>query len=193
MKKYDSKNDQSKKRSIGPVITVLIVIFLLLLSGIVFLRYGSNIHLNNFSFKKASINDNLKNQLDNQKGEKEVQIRLSEDDVNKLLNTDAPDFPLKSPSVKITPEKIILSGKTGNSPLSFKVEVGIIPQALNGKVNFDIKEIKTAGVSAPKVVTDKVNRELSSYLKQYSPSEDIKISEVKLYNSYLVITGERVE
>ena len=192
MKKYDKKNNgSSKKRSVWPVIIALFIIFILLLSGVVFLRYGSGVNLKSFDFKKVSINDNLKNQIDNQKGEKVVQIRLTEDDVNKLLNTDAPDFPLKSPSVKITPEKIILLGKTGNSPLAFKVEVGIIPQVLDGKVNFDIKEIKTAGVSAPKVVTDKVNKELSSYLKQYSPSEDVKISEVKLYDGYLTLTGER--
>lgn len=187
----NNKSNRKKPHSILSVIIVLIIIFLILLAGVVFLRYKSGINLNGLSIKKISLDDNLKKQLDDQKGEKIVQFRLTEDDINKLLGTDAPDFPLKNPTVKITPEKIILSGKTGSSPLSLKVAVGIVPRVDNGKVTFDIKEIKTAGVSAPKVVTDSINSKLKNYLKQYSPGDDIKVLDLKLYDGYLVITGER--
>lgn len=187
----NNKSNRKKPHSILSVIIVLIIIFLVLLSGVIFLRYKSGVNLNDLSTKKISLDDNLKKQMDNQRGEKTIQIRLTEDDINKLLGTDAPDFPLKNPTVKITPEKIILSGKTGSSPLSLKVAVGIVPRVDNGKVTFDIKEIKTAGVSAPKVVIDSVNSKLKNYLKQYSPGDDIKVTDLKLYDGYLIITGER--
>lgn len=193
MKKYEKVPSTSKKGcSVWLIALILVLIFVLLLGGIFYLKYKSNINLKNLSFQKVSLDDSFKKQLDDQKGEKTVQIRLTDADLNKLLNLESSDFPLKNPSVKITPEKIILSGKTSNSPLSLGVAVGIVPKVNNGKIDFDIQEIKTGGVTAPKVVTDSVNSKLSSYLKQFSLKEDVKVTDVKLYDGYLIASGERV-
>lgn len=193
MKKYDSKSaDKSRKnRSILPVIITLCVIFVVLLGGVFYLRFKNNFHFKNISISKISLDDSLKRQLESQKGEKQVQIRLTDNDLSKILNTNTADFPLKNSAVKINSSEIILTGKTGNSPLSFKVEVGIIPRVNNGKIDFDIREIKTAGVSAPKLVTDRVNTQLTSYLKQMVLQDDITVTDVKMYDGYLIATGER--
>jgi len=192
MKKYDKRYDRPKKScSVWLVIIALLVIFLLILVGIFYLKFKSNFHFKNYSLQTTSLDDSVKKQLNDQAGEKEVQIRVSEGDLSKILNTEMSDFPLKDPAVKITPEEALLTGKTSNGPLAFKVEVGIIPKVNNGKVSFDIKQIKTAGVSAPKVVADSVNEKLSNYLKQFSPTEDMKVKDVKMYSGYLIVTGER--
>jgi hypothetical protein len=120
-----------------------------------------------------------------------VTIRITESELSTILNTDSKDFPLKNPLVKITPDNIIITGKTGNSPLAFKVSVGIVPRVENGKIVLDIKDVKTGGVSAPKVVTDAVNKNLSNYLSNININNDITVTDVKLYQGYLTATGER--
>ncbi len=191
MKRYDEEAEGKTRHPLLWVIVTLLIIFVLMLFGVFYLK--SKIKMPSFPSRNNSLSlqENISKQLEGQTGESIVSIRISENELSSILNANSEEFTLKKPSVKITPEKIILSGKTSNSPLSFKVDVGIIPKVADGKVLFEIKEIKTGGVSAPKVVTDEVNKNLSSYLSQFNINDDVKVTEVKLYPDYLIATGER--
>lgn len=191
MKRYDEKSEEKTSRPLLWVVVALLIIFILMLAGAFYLK--SKIKMPSFPSRSSSLSldENISKQLEDQIGESIVSIRISEDELSSILNANSEEFPLKKASVKITPEKIILSGKTSNSSLSFKVDVGIVPKVSEGKVVFEIKEIKTGGVSAPKVVTDEVNKNLSSYLSQFNLNDDVQVTEVKLYQDYLIATGER--
>lgn len=190
MKKYDSAESKTRK-SFLIVIVILLLVFVLLLCGVFYIKNKVKLPANFKKISSLNLDQNISKQLDDQKGESIVSIRITEDELSNVLNVNSEGFPLKKPSVKITSDKIILSGKTSNSPLSFKLDIGIVPRVENGKVVFDIEDIKTAGVSAPKVVTDEVNKSLSSYLNQVNLNKDIKVTDVKLYQGYLIATGER--
>ncbi|MFA4995673.1 MAG: hypothetical protein WC536_00845 [Patescibacteria group bacterium] len=190
MKKYDNAESKTKKAFLI-VIGILLLIFVLLLCGVFYIKNKVKLTDNFKEISSSSLEENISKQLDDQKGESTISISITEEDLFSVLNANSEGFPLKNPSVKITSDKIILSGKTSDSPLSFKLDIGMVPHVENNKVVFDIKEIKTAGVSAPKVVTDKVNKSLSDYLNQVNLNDDIKITDVKLYQGYLIATGER--
>jgi len=190
MKKYDNAESKTKKAFLI-VIGILLLIFVLLLCGVFYIKNKVKLTDNFKEISSSSLEENISKQLDDQKGESTISISITEEDLFSVLNANSEGFPLKNPSVKITSDKIILSGKTSDSPLSFKHDIGMVPHVENNKVVFDIKEIKTAGVSAPKVVTDKVNKSLSDYLNQVNLNDDIKITDVKLYQGYLIATGER--
>jgi len=189
MKKYDSSN--KKSCSVLSIILILLFVFILLLAGAFYLKFKVKVPEIATDESSTDLSQNVKKQLDDQSGESIVSIRVTETDLSGALNTSSENFPLKKSLVKITPEKIILSGRTSNSPLSFKVDVGIIPNVVGGKTVLEINEIKTGGVSAPKAVTDEINKNLSSYLSQYNLNDNIKVTEIKLYQGYLIATGER--
>lgn len=190
MKKYD-EIETKRTRPFIIVIVVLLLVFALLLGGTFYIKSKMKLPKNFKTTTSLNLDQNISKQLDNQSGESVVSIRIEEKDLSDALNVNAKDFPLKNPSVKITPDKVILSGKTSNGPLAFKVEVGIVPKVENGKVVFDIKEVKTAGVSAPKMVTDEVNKNLSGYLDNIKLSEEIIVTNIELFQGYLIVTGER--
>ncbi|MCL5410427.1 MAG: hypothetical protein M1324_01080 [Patescibacteria group bacterium] len=190
MKKYDNTESKASCSLLG-IIAILVIVFILLLGGVIYLK--TKIKVPDITKKNTSenLNKSVSEQLNSQSGEKIVNIRVTESDLSSAINTNSADFPLKKASVKITPDKIILSGKTSDGPFSFKLDVGIVPKVKDEKVVFDIEEIKTSGVSAPKIVTDEVNKKLSNYLSQQNLNNEIKVTDVKLYQSYLIVTGER--
>jgi uncharacterized protein YpmS len=196
MKSSSSKKEKKQNCSFWAVIISLVVVFALLLSAIVFIRI-KNGFINIGKLKKTdtvsiSLDQNLKNQLDNQKGETEVTLSLSEADLTSAINANDKNFPLKNPKITISKDQILLTGKSSDSVLSFKLSISLIPRVENGKVILDIKEIKTGGVSAPKLVVDQVSSGLKNYLSQFTPLEnDVNIEKVSLSTGYLSVTGKR--
>jgi hypothetical protein len=138
-----------------------------------------------------NISDQISERLNSESGE-EVTIKLTEQELDDLISAGDSNFPLKNASVKINPDKIVVSGKTGSSFLSLSVDVGIVPKVDAEKVKFEITEIKSLGVAAPKSVTETINSKLSSYLNNLSSSfNNVEVKEIKLYSGYMTIAGKQ--
>lgn len=180
--------------SLFAIIVTLFLIFVLLMGGILYSRM-----LDLKSTAKVQINtqsiDNLQSKfsqsLDEQKSEPEANLSITESDLNQLINGTS-NFPLKNPKATIDENMIVISGKTGTSIFALTVDVGIVPRAENGKVVYDIKEIKAGGVPAPQQLSDTVSKSLSDFISSSMPSfNQITVGKVTLHSKYLDVTGKK--
>lgn len=159
---------------------------------ILFIIVGSLFYLKTKKFTASAPKVNLNinsSQAAALPGDK-VTITLTEAQIQSAINADDANFPLKKATIKVNTDKIILSGKTSNSFLGVSVEVGLVPKVDSRKVKFDITEIKSAGVTAPKTVSDLVNKNLGQYLDGLSASVgNIEVSSIQLNSGFMTVTG----
>lgn len=180
--------------SLLTIFFILLLIFILVLGGLIYLKIKSpSIKLPENSL---SANKNLNSKVEvetvkNSAGEEVLTIKITEADLKEGLKLNEQGFPLKKPEVKINSDKILLTGRTGDSFLSLGVEVGIVPKVESGKVKFNIIEIKSAGITAPKTVADTLNNGLGKFLDDLSALfGKIDVTEVKLDSGFLTATGK---
>lgn len=184
---------QKNSCSLWAVFIILILIFLTVLALLLYTKIknlGFSTKTKTETSETANTND-LQKDLSNKITGESIVLTIKEGDLDSAIKS-AKDFPLKNPSLKILSSKILIAGKTSNNILGFNVEVGITPKVLDGALAYDITEIKTAGVNAPKKISDQVNKSMSSYLTNLIPStSSVVVSEVKLFDTYLEVIGTK--
>lgn len=169
-------------------IFLLLFVILLALIGLLFYLKTKDL---SFSKSKTNTNTNTSIQLDSSQGE-DVTLKITEAQLQSAIKADDANFPIKKVTVKITTDKINISGKTSNNFWGLNVEVSLVPKVENGKVKFDITEIKSAGMKAPNSISDVVNNNLGQYLDGLSSSiGDVEVSAVELSSGYLTVTGRQ--
>jgi len=182
------ENDSIPKSScaLWSILLLLIIILLAVIGSLFYLKTKK------FSSSAPKVNLNINSsQLISLPGEAAT-VKLTEAQIQSAINTNDASFPLKKATVKVNTDKIILSGKTSNSFWGVSVEVSLVPRVDLGKVVFDITEIKSAGVTAPKSVSDMVNKSLGQYLDGLSSSVgNIEVTSVKLDQGYMTIAGRQ--
>ena len=167
---------------------LLLFIILLALVGLLFYLKTKDLSL---SKPKTNTNVNVSIQLASSQGE-EVTLKITEKQLQSAIKADDANFPIKKATVKINTDKIIIFGKTSNSFWGLGVEVSLLPKVDNGKVKFDITEIKSGGLKAPNSISDVVNNNLGQYLDGLSATMgDIEVSKVELFEGYLEVTGKQ--
>lgn len=183
----DEANDIIPKSSCALwSIFLFLILFLALIIGSLFY-----LKTKKFSFNTKKTNQNVNSIVvpKTSIGE-EVTLKLTEDQIQNAINADDANFPLKKAKVKVNTDKIVLSGKTSNNFWGVSVEVGLVPKVESGKVVFDITEIKSAGVTAPKSISDLINNNLGQYLDGLSSSiGNIEVSAVTLNSGFMTVTG----
>lgn len=184
----DEANDTIPKSScaLWSVLLLLIIILLAVIGSLFYLKTKK------FSSSVPKVNLNINSSQQVVTSGEEVTFKLTESQIQSAINTNDASFPLKKATVKVNADKIILSGKTSNSFWGVSVEVSLIPRVDSGKIVFDITDIKSAGVTAPKSVSDIVNKNLGQYLDGLSSSVgNIEVTSVKLDQSFLTVTGRQ--
>ena len=118
--------------------------------------------------------------------EGKMRIRINEDDINQLIGQNI-DLPLKEPKATINTDGITITGKSSDSIFSLRVTVILVPIVKDGKLDYEIKSIKTSGLEAPKMLKEKLNT-----FKLSSPQgiQDIEVESVGLYNGFLEVVGK---
>ncbi len=169
-------------------VLILLVLILVLFIGVMF-YFGIKKSFS-ISWQKVNQNTNSNIGLDEIKNGEIIQVNISEKQLGEAIGIRQNNFPLKNAEIKINPNQVVISGKTGGF-FSAGVSVGLRPKIVDQKVKFDIVEVKSAGVSAPKLITDEVNKNLGGYLDSLSASlnNNLFVSEIKLFDGYLTLTG----
>lgn len=182
----DSSPVPKSSCAIWSIFLALFIILLLIIGSLFYLKTKK------FSLIVPKVNLNTNTSQHDFMSDEEVTIKLTEAQIQNSINADDANFPLKKAKIKVNSDKILLSGKTSNSFWGVSVEVGIVPKVESGKVQFDITEIKSAGVTAPKSISDLVNKNLSQYLDGLSSSVgNIEVSKVELNDGYVMVTGKQ--
>lgn len=191
------EQDEAKIKSSCSVWSIAIFLILILFLSIfgLYLAKAKNISGTGYNWKfwqtttpAEDSSKSLMSEVSDSKNGEVLSIKIAETDLSELLKFSDSNFPVKNPSLKIQSDKIVLSGKSGSSILAMNVEIGLVPKAKDGKLIFEISEMKTAGVPTPQKITESVSKSLEPYLTIDSLS-DIDITDVKLNESEFVITG----
>ncbi len=163
-----NKNVEHKSScSVLALVLVLASVLLTIVLGLLYLKFHKSfvVDLAPNMDKNMTLLEKLNKQIDDQSGEELITITITENDINKLL-TSYSDFPLKDPSATIKAGGLILKGKTG----FLNIETLIMPKAEKGKLIYEIKDIKAAGVPAPQKVADPLKGQLSNFISSRMPN-----------------------
>jgi len=166
-------------------IFLLLFIILLVLIGLLFYLKTKNLSLSKSKTNTASETSELVMYSGD-----EVTQKFTDEQIASAIKANNANFPIKKASVRTNTEKILISGKNSNSFWGISVEAGVAPKVENGRIKFEITEIKSAGMKAPNSISDVVNNNLGQYLDGLSSSlGDIEVSKVELFDGYILITG----
>lgn len=185
-----TKADQPRSScSIFALVITLVIILLILVTGLFYLKFKDYkfVVQENQKNQNLDLRSKIEKQIEDQSGEESLTITVTDDDINSLLKGYA-NFPLKDPSAKINESGITISGKYG----LINVDVLVLPKVENGKINYEIKEIKAAGVTAPKKISDAVSSELSNFISSKMPNtKKIYVEKVVLKDALFQATGKK--
>jgi len=189
------KNYDKRYRRDFVIIVSMLALFSIVILFFVFSFRNAAFDFKNISFFSAKQSFDINSLFDSKTKEvaagESFNLQISDSQLEEILKLDSPDFPIKKSSIKITPEKIILSGRNGSSFLSLKVDVGLLPKVKGDKIALEIVSIESLGVVAPKQITDAIRPALERALANiYNIPANINIKEIKLNPGAMVIIGE---
>ena len=167
---------------------VFVVLGVILISAILIIFHikNNNINLQN-KLKTAEVN-NLKNESIDNNGI--ITLNFTESDLDKAISSVGDSFPLKNATSEITTSDIKIKGRSGSSAISLSIEVSLLAEAKDGKIVIKINSIKSMGVNAPKLVSDKINNSLDGLLaEKLKIADNVYVNQVNLHNGYFEIIG----
>jgi uncharacterized protein YpmS len=170
---------------------VILTLLLIFLSLFIILVFGASFHAWQLPTVKEKIDSaNLvSEQIFPIAVTKEDVVSLSEQRLEEMLDVKSDSFPLQNASLKISPEGVKISGRKSKNILSLRLEVITSPEVQNGQLKLNIKEIKAAGISAPKSVVDTINPKLVEALPPLQvASEGVSAKKIELFPGYLEVT-----
>jgi hypothetical protein len=182
--------------SLTAVLIFLGSIFLLLVIMLFYLRFSSWSPFSDYFSKKKLPNYSLIDLFNKEKSNsptlQTVEIKITEDDLSKSIGVSEGSFPLKKSSLKIKPEGIIISGKTSSGFWGVPVDVLFESKVGGGKLTFNLKEIKAAGVVAPPKISNTLTPKMSSIFYQgFSSLDKLKVKEARTLVGYMIVEVEK--
>lgn len=172
--------------SLKAVLIFLLFIFAILVSFLFYLRYSGYSPFAD-RYRANSLNINTQSAWP---AKNRLELTVLQADLAKAIGVEKESFPLKDASLEIKPEGIIVSGKIKPHFWSLRIDVVLLPVVKEGKLNFEIKEIKAMGVSVPKKIADAISGNLLSILSAYAPTT-MKISEARLLVGRIILELEK--
>ena len=192
-----SHGNSVKKESIS-VTTVFVIagiLFATLCFAIIFFRYSTLSPFHKFYTKlppKVDLSNYLKDKSDKATPGEIVALQLTESQLSEAVCLSCETFPLKNPTLKITPDGIIVDGKTSKGFWGMKMEFILLPKIVLGRLNFEITEVKAAGVKAPVKLTDSFNPQINYLFSQVlSGDQQIVLTEARCMVGYLRLEGSK--
>jgi uncharacterized protein YpmS len=179
--------------SLFSIFALLVILFIILCGGIFYLKYKNfKIAISDSqNSDSVMVTNQLQNQISSVKSGEVATIKVTESDLNQIIK-ESSNFPLKNPSAKIQSDQVVVSGKTSAGFFGIPLDIGVVPEVKSGKLVFNITSIKTAGVPAPKQVSDSINSSLQQYLNGSLPlANNIDVKTINLTTGLITITGQK--
>lgn len=181
--------------SILGIFVFLGVLFLIFVSFLIYLRFSNFSPLAELYALKPDIElssiPSLNSQL-NKSNSSTLDLRITESALTTSISMSASDFPLRNPELKIEPDGVHLSGKSGDKLWSPKLDILLKPETTDEKLTFTIVEVKSWGVSAPAKLVSTLSDSLGSHFANILPQkENLRVIEARSMVGYLVITVGR--
>jgi len=198
----DASGEQIKPKetvSVGAVFFFLSFIFVIFASFLFYLRFSSFSPLTEYYAKiRAKDQIDLRTLFQNEIGKTgsrtKVEIKITDKDLATSLDLANSLYDLKKPEVFVKPEGIWLRGRSSDGFLGVKVEALIFPKVESGKVKYDIKEIKAAGVQAPPRIADSLKSRLAVIFSTALPTDkNFQITSITPMEGYLFVEGEKIQ
>jgi hypothetical protein len=180
--------------SLTAVFIFLGFVLAMILSMLFYLRFSSWSPFSDFFHKHISTDISFLDIYNKQKTDSTssnisgTDIKLTENELGQMIGIQNSDFPLKKATLVVKPEGVIVSGKTSTAFWGVPVEVTLMPKVVDGKVIFEITEIKAAGVVAPPKISGTLTTKLSTLFTTASNQiNKINISNVRTMVGYILL------
>lgn len=182
--------------SVVTVFCIVGALFLVLVFAFFFFRYNSASpfydYYNKPAVTTAPLSNSVSGAVNSAKAGKLVEIRLTEAQIATAVCVSCDTFPLKKGALKVTPEGIIISGKTTTAFWGVNLETTLKPKAEKGKLVIDLTDFKAAGVSAPPKITEMYSSKIKDLFTNLIPAgQSIDVTEVHSLLGSLVIIGTK--
>ena len=197
----DFYEDLDKKKfnsfcSLPLVIITLVVIFLLIVWGLIWIKnnFNSNYEID-FSASSYKVEDDDIGDYFNQKFEGKtvgevIVTKIYEEEMAQFIGVENPNFPLKKATLQIEERGIVIKGKTGESIMSFSVEVLAVPEIVDKKLELKISDANAGFVSLPASIKEALNDYIvSSVNDKLNSLENIEYTDAKSFEEYIEVTG----
>lgn len=130
----------------------------------------------------------LRTKSDQQAEKSSRTIRLSEKELGQALELKTGNFPLRDPNIKILPDYIAISGKTGKSFFSLKTEADFKPEInAEGQIVFKFLTVKSMGIAAPKMIVDRISADGDGYLNDHISQLIGPAKNITLFKGYMEV------
>jgi len=201
MERWDSNKKEKVQLKPKETVTVKAVfvflsgILLILVSFLFYLRFSGFSPMFDFYHPKVAVAAfNFKDYLSKETNEssgKTIFIKIDEAQLAETINLTNGFINLNNPVLKINTDGVTISGKTSGGIFGLNVDSVIFPKAQNGKLAFEVKEIKAAGVPAPTKIADPLMSALNMSLRNTVVPENLSITSVHCMVGYLLVEGTK--
>lgn len=197
-------NEEIDDLKVKETVTVRAVLFFLgflfaiLVLFLFYLRYSNFSPLAEIYHKKPEVPEvNLTQKVvektrETESGQK-FQLKVTDAELADAAATNSSSFPLKDGSIKITSSGLKVAGKTKNTVIGIGVSLLIVPKVENGKIAYEMTEIKAGGVTAPGAIREPIASALDQKLATLLPlQKNYTIESLFLYDGYLIINATKI-
>jgi hypothetical protein len=195
-KKMQEVQDKPRESiTVRSVFLFLGFIFFIFASFLFYMRYSGYSPLSE-KYKKSnsattsSLTELVKKQTDNPIATKKFSLTISENDLRNGLDLSNGLLDLKKATLKITEAGIIVSGKTGGW-FGLPISATVVPKVENGRLVYDVTEIKAADVTAPPKIVDSLKPQLAVLFRSaILMDKNVVVLEVHCLTGSMYIEGE---
>ena len=170
----------------------LITLIAILIGAFYLYHQITSLKISPLNLKINSSQSEVENKFKNLNQSGDVEVSLSEDELNAILSggLSFQSFVLKDTQTSIAANQIILYGDL-IKPLSSKVAIGLLPEVVDGKINFKIKDVVTGNLNLPSFLNKKIEKSFNDSVdaKLSFIYNNISINTVELKDSTMVIKG----
>lgn len=197
----DFYEDLDKKKFISScslplIIITLVIIFLLIVWGLIWTKnnlntnYELELPTSSYEIEDEHIGDYFQDKFEGKESGEAIVTKIFEEEMAQFVGVDNPNFPLKKATLEIEERGIVIKGKTSDSILSFSVEVLVVPEIVDKKLELKISDANAGFVNLPATIKEALNDYIiSSVNNKLNQTGNIEFSDVKSFTDYIEVTG----